>query len=156
AQRPSDMPVTGDRPIMPVPDPTVTGGEQEPMPTATKAADKNEDAAIVAKLHHMNMMEVDVGKMARDKGEAKRVRDFGARLVRDHQAGDKKVIAYADKNGIDANAMPAAGTEQEAKDQEKMESLRNMTGREFDREFAMAMAEGHAKAVEMVQNARET
>src|SRR5262245_64612675 len=82
AQRPSDMPVTNDRPgagsIMgdhPV------GGDQEPLPGATKAANPTEDAAVVAKVHHINMMEVDAGKLARDKGNAKRVREFGARLV---------------------------------------------------------------------------
>jgi putative membrane protein len=123
--------------------------------TGTSDADRaSEDARVVAKLHHINQMEIDAGKLAQDKGQSKKVRDFGGRLVRDHQAADKKVMSYADKKGIDANAMPPAGTDQEAKDQEKMDRLRNLSGAQFDREFATMMAEGHQKAIEMVQAAQ--
>jgi putative membrane protein len=131
AQRPSDMPVT----------------------SASDSDRVSEDAQIVAKLHHTNQMEIDAGKLAQDQGQSKKVRDFGARLVKDHQAADKKVMAYADKKGIDANAMPPAGTDDEAKDQEKMDHLRNLKGAAFDREFATMMAEGHQKAIDLVQGA---
>lgn len=118
-------------------------------------ATMSEDARIVAKLHHINQMEIDTGKQAQDRGQAKAVRDFGARLVRDHQAADKKLLALADKQGLDANAMPAAGTDDEAKDHDRMERLRNLTGAEFDREFAAAMAEGHGKAIDLVTTAKD-
>jgi putative membrane protein len=125
-----------------------------PAAVAGKPAAMNEDAQVVAKLHHVNQMEITAGKLAQDQGQMKSVRDFGARLVRDHQAADKKLMAYADKNGIDANAMPPAGDDQEAKDQEHMDRLRNLSGAAFDHEFAMVMHDGHAKTIEMVTTAR--
>jgi putative membrane protein len=149
--------------------PTTTGGtssgagsvgvgsiDGSPGSSGTQAGHMTEDARIIAKLHHINQMEVDAGKLAEDKGQAKAVRDYGARLVRDHQSADKKIVAYADKNGIDANAMPPAGNDQEAKDMDKMDRLRNLTGAEFDRTFASTMLEGHQKAIDLVQSARDT
>ena len=91
AQRSSDMPVTSD------PDRYGTGErtgkdlgvgqptDREGSATATfpqtdmgrqeagasaKAANVTEDARVVAKLHHINTMEIDVGKQARDKGQS--------------------------------------------------------------------------------------
>jgi putative membrane protein len=125
-----------------------------PAAVAGKPAAMTGDAQVVAKLHHVNQMEITAGKLAQDKGQMKSVRDFGARLVRDHQAADKKVMAYADKNGIDANAMPPAGDDQEAKDQDHMDRLRNLSGPAFDHEFAMVMHDGHAKTIAMVTTAR--
>jgi putative membrane protein len=122
----------------------------------TAAGAMSDDARVVSKLHHINQMEIDAGKLAQDKGQSKQVRDFGARLVKDHQAADKKLMAYADKKGIDANAMPPAGNDQEAKDQDKMDRLRNLSGAEFDNQFASTMAEGHQKAIDLVQTSKDT
>jgi putative membrane protein len=122
----------------------------------TKAAGESADAQIVAKLHHVNQMEITAGKLAQEQGQAKQVRDFGARLMRDHQAADKKLMSYADKAGLDANAMPPAGSNEDAKMEQKMDHVRTLSGAAFDREFASLMEEGHQKTIEAVESAQQT
>jgi putative membrane protein len=130
---------------------------QNAMGAANQAAQNVTDAAkIVTKLHRVNQMEIDAGKMAQDKGSSKAVKDFGAELVRDHQAADKKILAYAGKAGIDAGstaALSPADQAEERSDQQKMDSLHHLSGADFDRQFASAMEEGHAKVITLVTNA---
>lgn len=129
---------------------TTTDAPPPPMPVAI-----TEDARVVAKLHHINTHEIAAGKLAQDRGQAKQVRDFGAQMVREHQTADKKLLAYADKRGIDANAMPAAGSNDEAKDTEKLDRLATLSGADFDRAYVAAMVEGHRKAMDLVSTAKD-
>jgi putative membrane protein len=124
--------------------------------SANAANAPGDDAHVVAKLHQVNQMEITVGKLAENQAQSKQARDFGARLVKDHQAADKKVMSYADKTGIDANAMPQPGSDEEAKMQEKVDHLRNLSGADFDREFATMMADGHRQVIDQVTSARST
>lgn len=127
-----------------------------PASNENAANTPNDDAHLVAKLHQVNQMEITVGKLAENQAQSKAARDFGARLVKDHQAADKKVMSYADKTGIDANAMPQAGSDEDAKMQEKVDHLRNLTGANFDREFANMMADGHRQVIDEVTSAKST
>jgi putative membrane protein len=134
------------------------GTASEAAGTATQAAANVSDAAkIVAKLHRVNQMEIDAGKMAEDKGSTKAVQDFGAELVRDHEAADKKVLAFAGKAGIDASSTAASSPADQAEDrsdQQNMDQLHHLSGAAFDRQFASAMQEGHAKTITAVTSAQ--
>src|SRR5688572_31701978 len=53
----------------------------------------------LSKLHKVNMKHVELGNLAQLNSTNDKVKQFGARLVRDHQRLDKQVIDYAkDKN----------------------------------------------------------
>lgn len=106
-------------------------------------------AAVLGKLHHANQMEIDMGKLAQEKGESKDVKAFGKALVKDHTAADKKVTALAKEQNVDLSAntpsMPMG----------KMDKLKGMSGAEFDREFAQAMLDDHQKDVDDAKAAQE-
>ena len=63
------------------------------------------DEMVLQQLHRTNLHEIQLGQLAQRNGSSAKVKQFGARLVRDHQAADKKVLATAKQIGI---VLPAA------------------------------------------------
>lgn len=115
-----------------------------------KAALKLTDAEIqaIAHVHHVNMMEVDMGKTAKLKATAK-VKKYGAMLVTDHGKSDKEIAALAKKKGIAKIPEPAMATDAEKKEHDdqmaKMATLKTLKGAEFDKMYLQMMVEGHDK-----------
>lgn len=119
----------------------------------------------VFKLHHINEMEIKAGKLEQQQGESSRVKSFGAQLVRDHQAADRQVMAYARKHKLEVSG-PAVGqaenkentTGAESADemamQAEMKRLESLKGAELDRAFLTSMVSGHDKAIDFVRSAR--
>jgi putative membrane protein len=116
---------------------------------AARAADTSETATVLGKLHHSNQMEIDMGKLAQEKGMSKEVKSYGKTLVTDHTAADKKVTALAKQEKIELTATmpPMAG--------DKMAQLKTATGAEFDKAFARDMLEDHTKDVDEAKAARD-
>ena len=108
------------------------------------------------RLHAINQHEISAGKMAEASGSTQAVRDFGTTLVRDHEAADKNLLAYAKKASIDPNAMPPRLAHEMAAENARMDRIRALTGQSFDLEFARAMRDGHATAIALVEAARHS
>jgi putative membrane protein len=77
------------------------------------------------------------------------VRKYAERMVKDHSAADKKLKAIAAKENI--QLPQSLDPEHESL---KMK-LQGMTGEQFDREYAKAMAQGHDKAVALFEAASQ-
>ena len=106
-------------------------------------------ATVLGKLHHSNQMEIEMGKLAQQKGQSKDVKSFGKTLVTDHTAADNKVAALAKQEKIDLMAsMPPM------KD-DKMTPVKAAAGADFDMAFANAMLEDHTKDVAEAKAARD-
>jgi len=108
----------------------------------------------LAKLHHDNEMEIQMGKLAKKNGASKQVKAYGDVLVKDHTLADKQLKSFAKRKNVDLT-MPAPKDQLEAAElqaaMDKMKMLEGMKGEEFDREFAKMMVEDHTKAVERVE-----
>jgi len=108
----------------------------------------DEDVKLVAHIHHVNLMEIDMGKLAQKMG-GDAVKKYGAALVKDHTDGDKDLTAFAKTKGvakIPADVPPTEAAKKEmADDMAKMAELKKKKGAEFDREFLMMMTAGHDK-----------
>ncbi|HET6281475.1 MAG TPA: DUF4142 domain-containing protein [Polyangia bacterium] len=115
-----------------------------------------DEARVVAKIHMVNQMEIEAGRLAKQKAEVPGVRAYGARLERDHRDADQKTLSYARKHKIDLGAQKAVvGSEPDhVKMQETLQRLSNLSGGEFNREFLEAMAEGHRTAIDFVSSSR--
>jgi putative membrane protein len=114
---------------------------------ASRAADAPSTAEVLGSLHQSDVKEVQAGKIAQKNGQSEAVRDYGAMLVKDHAAADKKVGELATKENIDLRAAtPAPG----ANDMGTMAS-----GRDFDKKFAQEMLDDHRKDLAAVNDARE-
>ena len=58
------------------------------------------DTMLLSRMHMTNQMEIRLGQLAQRNGASARVKQYGARLVRDHSAADARVTALAKKLGI--------------------------------------------------------
>ena len=115
-------------------------------PAAGKLADS--DVKIVAHLHHVNQMEIDLGKAAQ-KSTTPGVKAYGDTLVKDHTSNDKDLTTYAKAHKL--AAIPADKPESEADQQEhkdmmaKVAELKKLKGSAFDTMFLDMMVSGHDK-----------
>jgi putative membrane protein len=121
-----------------------------PVPGGGTATE--DTAAVLGKLHHANQMEVEMGKLAQQRGQAQAVKSFGKTLVSDHTAADRKVMAMAKAEKVDLAAHAPAMDE---KTENRMDKVKATTGPEFDKAFAKAMLEDHKKDVEDAKAARD-
>ncbi len=114
--------------------------------TAAKLGDA--DMKVLAHVHHVNMMEIDMGKLAQRSGTAA-VKRYGETIVRDHTTADKDVTALAKKRGIAKIPGDAPDTEIDKADMkmqmEGMANLKKLKAADFDREYLRMMVEGHDK-----------
>jgi putative membrane protein len=105
-----------------------------------------EEKAYLDTLHHANQMEVQLGQLAQQKGVSKGVKDYGARLVKDHQAADQKLMTYAQKKNMQLSE-PQADTEfkktMKNAQQAEMAKLQSLQGPAFDRAFLAHMVGHH-------------
>jgi putative membrane protein len=106
------------------------------------------DAAFVKKAANINMTEVQLGKIAQEKGQAADVKSFGERMVKDHSKlnDDLKTAATAMKVKVPAKV--------NVKHQALIDKLSKLSGAEFDKTYAEDMANGHANAVKLFEKAQ--
>ena len=58
------------------------------------------DEMVLMKVHRTNQMEIRLGQLAQRNASSARVKSFAQRIVRDHQAADKKVTTLAQSMGV--------------------------------------------------------
>jgi predicted outer membrane protein len=106
------------------------------------------DTKIIAHLHHVNQMEIDLGKAAQKNGTAS-VKNYGSNLVTDHQMSDKDLTAFAKSHKLATIPADKADSDADKQDDKEMTSkaahLKTLKGADFDREFLNMMATGHDK-----------
>lgn len=102
-------------------------------------------------------MEIQIGKLAEQKGASAGVKRYGGLLRRDHQKGDQLVTKVANQKGLSSIPEPKAETPADKEDMQKqqmmMQQLQQAEGQQFDAAFAKAMVDAHEKAVAMVSEA---
>jgi putative membrane protein len=87
------------------------------------------------------MAEVELGRLAAEKGASEDVRQFGQRMVDDHSKANEELTRVASSKGI---RPPAA---LDAKHQAAVRKLSALAGEKFDREYARMMVGDHKKTV---------
>jgi len=106
------------------------------------------DIKIIAHLHHVNQMEIGMGKLAQKSGSAQ-VKDYANTLVTDHQTNDKDLTAFAKAHKLAAIPADKPMTDADRQDEKDMTTamahLKTLKGAEFDKEFLTMMVSGHDK-----------
>jgi putative membrane protein len=96
--------------------------------------------------------EVQLGKLAQEKGTHADVKDFGALMVRDHQAAAADLKPIAEK----LNVTQAEARQDSDNDlHDTMEELQKLSGREFDKKYIEEMIDDHEKDVRELENKAE-
>jgi putative membrane protein len=107
----------------------------------------NKDKKFVSDMLADGNAEIELGKMAEQKGASPQVKRFGRMMVEDHtKAGDQlKRIAAS------YNIQPDT-SKQDDKHKDLMDKLSKLQGRDFDREYMSAMVDDHSDAVDKLES----
>lgn len=95
------------------------------------------------------MAEVELGEMARLRGSNQGVKDFGARMVKDHQQANKDLQEIASRKGA---SLPASLAHH---DSSLTTTLQKAQGADFDKKYIDAMVKDHDKDVKEFQDAAQ-
>jgi len=105
------------------------------------------DEEFVVKAAAGGMEEVELGKLANEKGQLKEVKEFGEHMVKQHSMANEELKALAMKKKItipDSLDMDAKKTKEE---------LMKLKGREFDKKYMNGMVDDHKKDISEFENA---
>jgi putative membrane protein len=87
------------------------------------------------------MEEVEMGRLAAQKGASDEVKQFGQRMVDDHTKANEQLMQVASSKGM---TLPTA---LDPKHQMEMQKLSAMSGDAFDRAYVKMMVKDHKKDV---------
>lgn len=97
------------------------------------------DKAFVKKAMQGGMAEVDLGKLAAEKGSSEDVKQFGQQMVDDHSKLNEQMKPVAAQLGVSEPKEPSK------KDQELKTKLQALSGQQFDEAYIKAMLKDHKK-----------
>ena len=118
--------------------------------TAAVADDRKPDAPFsdkefVIKATSCGMHEVELGKLAIQRGVDPTVKEFGQRMIADHSRANNELKAVAAKKNIE---LPS---DLNSSQKSTMEKLSKLSGAEFDKEYISDMVNDHEEDVEDFQ-----
>lgn len=99
------------------------------------------DQSFVMKAAKGGMAEVELGKLAEDKGSSEQVKSFGKRMADDHGKANDELQSLAKNKNI---TLPSS---MDAKDLALKNRLSKLSGSAFDRAYMSAMLTDHRKDV---------
>lgn len=111
------------------------------------AADENgakataAEKAFIKNAANGGMTEVNLGKLAAEKGESQEVKDFGNQMVKDHSKINDNLKEVAGKLGV---TLP---DKVNAKHQAKIDKMEKMSGAAFDKAYVNGMVMAHEKDI---------
>lgn len=145
-----------NNPASPTPDKSpskdTSAGDTSPDKTtgndAKGAKLSDADIKIIAHLHHINQMEITLGKDAQRQGTAK-VKDYANTMITDHQTADKDLTAFAKAHKLTTIPADKPTTDAERQDDkdmtQQMAHLKTLKGADFDKAYLTMMVSGHDK-----------
>ena len=99
------------------------------------------DEKFIHKAAQGGLAEVQLGQLAQQQGGSEAVKQFGERMVTDHQAANQKLQSIA--QGLNVQ-MPTTLSKHDQKELDKLQSLH---GEAFDKAYARAMRSDHRKDI---------
>src|SRR5579883_982254 len=91
----------------------------------------------------MNQAEVEVSKLAQNKAQDPKVKDYAEMMVRDHSQALDKLRSTAGEN--------EGQIQMSSQHQQLYDKLARLSGSQFDKEYMNAMVRDHKQAVQMFQ-----
>jgi putative membrane protein len=108
--------------------------------SSAHAAEKP-NAAFLKKAIEGNFAEIEMGKLAQEKGQAGSVKQYGQMLSTDHSAANEKALDAAKSMGVTSPDGP------NAKQKADYDKLSKESGSRFDTTFAKHMVVDHQKDI---------
>ena len=114
--------------------------------SANAAEAINSPTEILSRIHQTDLDEIRLGELAQTQSQSKDVKQLGDRMIKDHKANEKDVLALAKSQNITLRD-PATLSAQDQSEQEANKAtaahLKTLQGPAFDKEYSKAMADGH-------------
>jgi putative membrane protein len=98
----------------------------------------------------MGTAEIELGRLAQQRGTRADVKEFGAMMVRDHQTAAAELEPIASK--VNSTSERAARTNPGDDYKDEMDELSKLSGRDFDRKYIDEMIEDHEEGVKDLEN----
>ena len=110
---------------------------------------KNEnDAEFLVDVAEINQEEINLGKLAQEKGSMTDVKELGKMMVAAHTKAYADLTALASQKSI---SLPASKTEDVNEAYTKMSEKKS--GKNFDKEYCDMMVDGHKEAIDKFEKA---
>jgi len=119
-----------------------------PMVTGGIAVDED-DAKFATEAANGGMAEVEFARVALTKTTNASIKDFANMMLNDHGKANEELKAIAADKNI---TLPTAIDNDH---QQKLDKLTTKTGRDFDKDYADAMADGHQKMLDLMKKESE-
>jgi putative membrane protein len=144
---------TDSAPASATKDPTTATTEDKHKVAKSDKSDADKpmtDKEFVETAAQGGMTEVELGKLAADKGTSPDVKKFGSHMVEDHSKANDDLKSIADKKGI---AVPAT---LDAKHQAMVDKFQHLSGPAFDKAYVRAMVKDHEKTADCFRTESKT
>src|SRR5262249_27799604 len=116
----------------------------------TRAALSTQDRTFVNDAASGGMTEVELGRLAAQKGQNPEVKQFGERMVTDHSKANDELKDVAQSKNL---TLPTGPNDEQ---QKAIDRLSKLSGAAFDREFMKLMAADHDKVAKAFQDQANT
>ncbi len=102
--------------------------------------------AFINKAAEINLGEIELGKLAQQKGNNDAVKQFGKLMVSDHSKAENELKQLASERNVTLPAQPAKA------DLGLDAQLSQMSGEQFDQDYVRHMLQGHDGAIAAFEN----
>ena len=113
-------------------------------------AASNPDASFYKHAAEGGIFEVEAGKLAQDKGNSQKVKDFGAMMVTDHSAANDKLKSLAESKDI---SLPSSSSVGQMATKGKLEVL---SGDTFDKSYIKSQVKAHQQTIALFKKESAT
>ncbi|MEG3933618.1 MULTISPECIES: DUF4142 domain-containing protein [unclassified Microcoleus] len=118
---------------------TPTGGETSPNSLSSR------DRTFVMQAGQLGMLEVELGRLAVQRGSSASVKQYGQEMVEEHTQANKELMQLVMQKQVE---LP---TEMSTQNTALMKRLSGLSGRSFDTAYKQAMIESHNQAIALFQ-----
>jgi putative membrane protein len=105
------------------------------------------DAAFIPKAASGGMTEVELGKLAAEKGASQEVKDFGNQMVKDHSKANDELKEVAGKMNV------TVPEKVDAKHQAMIAKMSALSGAAFDKAYVKGMVKAHQEDIALFESA---
>jgi putative membrane protein len=127
---------------------TGTTGTMDSTSNRTTTVADQATSTFLTNAADAGLAEVEIAKMAQQKGSSDQVKDLGAMLFRDHSAANDMVKSLAASRSVTLPAQPSADK------QKDVDMLNQKSGTAFDKAFLDMMRKKHEAGISMFENAQ--
>ena len=118
---------------------TPTGGETSPNSLSSR------DSNFVMQAAQTGMLEVQLGKLAVQRGSSAGVKQYGQQMVEEHTQKNQELMQLAMQKGVEVP------TEMSSQNKALGDRLSGLSGTSFDAAYKQAMIDSHNQAIALFQ-----